>query len=90
MGSTSLILPTHYTVMTGTLYKPGTSNTDVFKFATMQLNYRMISIATSYILTPTVMTDATYTIKDPRKNHAPGVFTILDAGGLLGVYELRY
>ena len=51
--------------MTGTLYKPGTSNTDVFKSATMQLNYRMISIAKSYIVPPTVMTDATYIIKDP-------------------------
>ena len=51
--------------MTGTLYKPGTSNTDVFMSGIMQLNYRMISTANTYIVPPSTINDFIYIIKDP-------------------------
>ena len=66
MSDNSLVLfATHYTVVTGTLYKPGTSNTDMFMSSTMILNYRLISIGNSYIIPPPVILNGEYIIKDP-------------------------
>jgi hypothetical protein len=65
MTLNSLNLATHYTVMTGTLYKPGTSNSDIFMSATMFLDYRLISTLKSFIIPPSVMRDTEYIVKDP-------------------------
>ena len=51
--------------MTGTLYKPGTSNSDIFMSATMLLDYRLISTLKSFIIPPSVIRDTEYIIKDP-------------------------
>jgi hypothetical protein len=89
MSANSLVLAIHNTVMTGTLYKPGTSNTDVFMSAPMLLNYRMISTGSSYIVPPLTMADAVYIIKDPGMYHVLNPFTVIDTGGMLGTLELR-
>jgi hypothetical protein len=89
MAANSLILTaTHYTVMTGTLYKPGTSNTDVFMSGTMLLNFRLISIGSSYIIPP-LLSNTEYIIKDPAYYFTLNTFTIVDTGGLAGTFELR-
>ena len=90
MIANSLILSaTHNTVMTGTLYKPGTSNTDVFMSGTMLLNYRLISIAKSHIIPPALMKNGEYIIKDPAYYFTLDPFTIVDTGGLVGTFELK-
>ena len=90
MSDNSLILSaTHLVVMTGTLYKPGTSNTDVFMSSTMPLNYRLISIGNSYIIPPSTMENAQYIIKDPAKFFTLNPFIIVDLGGLTGSFELK-
>jgi hypothetical protein len=89
MNANSILLASHYTIMTGTLYKPGTSNTDVFVSGIMQLNYRMISTANTYIVPPSTINDFIYIIKDPGVYHVLGSFNVNDLGGLLGVFELK-
>lgn len=74
--------------MTGTLYKPGTSNTDVFMSSTMLLNFRLISIGSSLIIPPTLMANTEYIIKDPAYYFSVNAFTIVDSGGLAGTFEL--
>ena len=75
--------------MTGTLFKPGTSNTDVFMSSTMPLNYRLISIGNSYIVPPSTMENGDYIIKDPAKYFTLNPFIIVDSGGLTGSFELK-
>jgi hypothetical protein len=90
MSANSLILSaSHNTVMTGTLYKPGTSNTDVFMSGTMVLNFRLISVGSSFIIPPLVMNNGEYIIKDPAYYFTLNTFTIVDTGGLAGTFELK-
>jgi hypothetical protein len=90
MSDNSLILSaTHYTVMTGTLFKPGTSNTDIFMSGTMLLNYRLISVGSSFIIPPLTMINGEYIIKDPAYYFTLNAFTIVDSGGLAGTFEIK-
>ena len=73
--------------MTGTLYKPGTSNTDVFMSGTMLLNYRLISVGSSFIIPP-ALSNTEYIIKDPAYYFTLNAFTIVDSGGLVGTFDL--
>jgi hypothetical protein len=89
MNANSILLATHNTIMTGTLYKPGTSNTEIFMSGIMQLNYRMISTANTYIIPPSAINDFIYIIKDPGVYQILSSFNVVDLGGLQGVFELK-
>lgn len=88
MTDTSFNLAATYTtVLTGTLYKTVTS--DIFATMTMNLNYRLISIVTSYLVAPAAIQASTYVVTDPVQSLDIGTFGVVDTGGLTPEFELR-